>query len=44
LLRAITLFPRPRIWRSMIKVAMQHDFSWENSANTYIELYHHIKK
>jgi starch synthase len=44
LLRAISLFPRPRIWRSMMNVAMQHDFSWENSANTYIELYHQIKK
>ncbi|WP_438970005.1 glycogen synthase GlgA [Methylophaga sp.] len=43
LLRVVALFQRPRIWRSMINVAMQHDFSWENSANTYIELYHHIK-
>lgn len=43
LLRVVALFQRPRIWRSMINVAMQHDFSWENSANTYIKLYHHIK-
>jgi starch synthase len=42
LLRAVALFARPRIWRSMMLVAMQHDFSWENSANTYIDLYHHI--
>lgn len=42
LLRAVALFARPRIWRSMMLVAMQHDFSWENSANTYINLYHHI--
>lgn len=42
LLRAVALFARPRIWRSMMLVAMQHDFSWENSANAYINLYHHI--
>lgn len=42
LLRAVALFARPRIWRNMMLVAMQHDFSWENSANTYIDLYHHI--
>jgi starch synthase len=42
LLRAVALYARPRIWRSMMLVAMQHDFSWENSANTYIDLYHHI--
>ncbi|MTI63141.1 glycogen synthase GlgA [Methylophaga sp.] len=42
LLRAVALFARPRIWRSMMLVAMQHDFSWENSANAYIDLYHHI--
>ena len=42
LLRAIELFGRPRIWRSMMLTAMEHDFSWQNSANTYIELYHHI--
>lgn len=43
LLRVVALFQRPRLWRSMINVAMQHDFSWESSANTYIELYHQIK-
>lgn len=42
LLRAVALFARPRIWRNMMLVAMQHDFSWENSANAYIELFHHI--
>jgi starch synthase len=42
LLRAIALFDRPRIWRRMMLVAMQQDFSWENSAETYIDLYHHI--
>jgi starch synthase len=39
LLRAVGLFARPRIWRSMMLTAMQQDLSWNNSANTYIELY-----
>lgn len=42
LLRAVAMYARPRIWRSMMLVAMQRDFSWENSANTYIDLYHDI--
>lgn len=42
LFRVIQLFQRPRIWRAMMKTAMAQDFSWENSANTYIDLYHQI--
>ena len=42
LLQADAMFARPRIWRKMMLVAMQHDVSWENSANTYIALYNHI--
>lgn len=39
LLRALDLFARPRIWRSMMLTAMQQELSWNNSANAYIELY-----
>jgi starch synthase len=40
--RVIALYRRPRIWRSMMVTAMEHDYSWEKSANTYIDMYHHI--
>ncbi|HDZ16414.1 hypothetical protein LCGC14_0680740 [marine sediment metagenome] len=42
--RAIALFQHPRKWRKMMITAMTHDFSWENSATLYIDLYHHIKE
>jgi starch synthase len=40
--RVMALYRRPRIWRSMMVTAMEHDYSWEKSANTYIDMYHHI--
>jgi starch synthase len=43
-LRAVSLFARPRIWRSMMLTAMQQDLSWKHSANAYIELYQSLTK
>lgn len=37
--RAIYLFQRPRIWRKMMVTAMKQNYSWEQSAHTYLELY-----
>lgn len=37
--RAIDLFPDKKTWQKIQKNGMQKDFSWENSANQYMELY-----
>ena len=37
--RAIRLFPKKEIWRQIQLNGMHIDFSWENSANKYIEVY-----
>ncbi|MFT7414521.1 MAG: starch synthase [Methylophagaceae bacterium] len=36
---ALELFQRPRIWRKIMVTAMEQDYSWEQSANTYLQLY-----
>lgn len=36
---ALDLFQRPRIWRKMMITAMEQNYSWEQSANTYVQLY-----
>lgn len=38
--RAIDLFHQPNIWRKIQRNGMTQDFSWEHSAQKYIELYH----
>jgi len=37
--RALDLFQRPRIWRKIMVTAMEQNYSWEQSANTYLRLY-----
>lgn len=37
--RAISRFKRPEDWRQIQVNGMQQDFSWENSARKYVELY-----
>ncbi len=37
--RAVALFGEKRLWRTVMKRAMKQDFSWENSARKYVELY-----
>ncbi|MDH5358541.1 MAG: glycogen synthase GlgA [Gammaproteobacteria bacterium] len=39
LYRVMDLFKRPRIWRKMMVTAMEQDYSWENSAASYLQLY-----
>lgn len=37
--RALELYARPRIWRRIQRTGMQQDFSWERSADRYVEVY-----
>ncbi|HDY84506.1 hypothetical protein LCGC14_0580440 [marine sediment metagenome] len=37
--RALDLFQRPRIWRKMMITAMEQNYSWQQSAETYVQLY-----
>ncbi len=39
---AIELFQRPRIWRKLMITAMESDYSWQKSAEKYIELYEQL--
>lgn len=43
LVRAILFFKDKPKWQSIIKNCMSQDFSWNNSAHKYIELYNHLK-
>jgi starch synthase len=36
---AISYFVQPRHWQQLIRNAMTEDFSWNRSAEAYIELY-----
>lgn len=38
----IDMFQHPRIWRKMMMTAMEQNYSWEKSAQTYQDLYHKI--
>lgn len=42
LYRVLDLFKRPRIWRKMMITGMEQDYSWENSAVKYDELYEQL--
>jgi len=37
--RAVRIFGRRRVWYKIMKQGMLRDYSWENSAGQYIELY-----
>ncbi len=37
-------YHKPKIWRQLIRTAMQEDFSWQISAKEYLQLYQSIKK
>ncbi len=37
--RTLELFQRPRIWRKMMIMAMEQNYSWEQSADAYVKLY-----
>ncbi|MBN2226612.1 MAG: glycogen synthase GlgA [candidate division Zixibacteria bacterium] len=40
--RAVRLYARRKTWHKLVKQGMQKDFSWDNSARQYLELYHAI--
>lgn len=42
LLRVEDLFSHPRLWRRMMLTAMTQDFSWLNSAQSYLQLYQRL--
>jgi len=37
--RALEFYARPALWRKLVKKGMEEDFSWDNSARRYEELY-----
>ena len=37
--RAVELFKNQKVWKQLVKRGMECDFSWENSAKQYLELY-----
>ncbi|MBL4852084.1 MAG: glycogen synthase GlgA [Gammaproteobacteria bacterium] len=42
--RALNLFQQPRMWKKMIKAGMAQNYSWDISANAYIDLCHKALK
>jgi starch synthase len=42
IVRAIHLYQKPGDWLTLVKNGMQRDFSWQRSANAYVELYHTV--
>ena len=41
---ALNLYEQPKLWRALVRNAMDCDFSWERSAKRYIELYETLRK
>ncbi len=37
--RALNLFQQPRMWKKIVKVGMEKDYSWNISARAYLDLY-----
>jgi len=37
--RALALYQQPTIWQTLQTTAMRGDYSWQSSAEQYIELY-----
>jgi starch synthase len=40
--RAVDLFTRPQDFRAMVKASMKEDFSWDQSARQYLELFEKV--
>jgi len=40
--QALELYHRPEAWRQVMQTGMRRDFSWEQSARQYQNLYHHV--
>lgn len=42
--RALNLFQQPRTWKKLVKAGMAQNYSWDISANAYLDLYHEALK
>ena len=42
--RALALYRRPQGWLAMVERGMRQDFSWDRSAQRYLELYRQAKE
>lgn len=40
LVRALEAYKRPQCWQGLVMRAMEQDFSWDNVATRYVDLYH----
>lgn len=40
--RSLVLYHNPKLWQQLQRNAMSKDFSWQNSANQYLQLYNAI--
>ncbi|WP_408956292.1 glycogen synthase GlgA [Natroniella sp. ANB-PHB2] len=40
--RAILIYHEPKNWKKLVKRAMTSDYSWQNSAQKYVELYYKV--
>lgn len=41
--RAVSFYEQPEIWESLVKTAMSGDYSWQQSARQYSEIYARLK-
>jgi len=44
LLRAVKTFKQEKLWKSLVRNAMESDFSWDASAKKYEKLYESVKR
>lgn len=42
--RALSCYSRPDLWQKLVKRGMMKNFSWERSAEEYIDLYYRLKE
>jgi starch synthase len=42
ILRALTTFRDQKVWKAMMKRAMEQDFSWEKPAQEYVRVYERV--
>lgn len=40
--RAVEAFHQPKLWKALVQRAMKEDFSWDVSAEKYLDLYREI--
>ncbi len=42
ILKAVEMYHKPDAWSTIVKRAMEQDFSWERAADEYLMLYHRV--